>query len=143
MTDTTTPEATPPKKRMGRPVGSKNKPKQVQLTANQAALADRLGITKEVVAQQLAERKRAAARKPKVDWEKLARQLQEALESQIKDNTALDEAIAAKDKRYDDLEQEFKMAKLHYVNLEKSHKHISTILSYLEAKIGLDSLRGD
>lgn len=86
---------------------------------------------------------RKRSTKAKVDWEKLARQLQEALESQIKDNTILDETIVAKDKRYDDLEQEFKMAKLHYVNLEKSHKHISTILAYLEAKIGLDSIRGD
>jgi hypothetical protein len=126
-------------KSKGRPVGSKNKPKIVRLTETQMKLAKKLGLEPERFAQELAKSKQP--RKKKIDWEKLARQLQGALESQITDNAVLDAKITSQEKRYADLDQEFKMAKLHYVNLEKSHKHISTILSYLEAKIGLDSIR--
>ena len=78
-----------------------------------------------------------------VEWEKLARQLQEALELQIHDNIALDEDLKAEQLKRAAVEEEFKLAKLHFVNLEKSHKHLSIILSYLETKIGLDSIRGD
>ena len=79
---------------MGRPTGSKNKPKRVLLNRAQVELAQREGIKLE----QLAEDIKKSQRKPravkiKVDWEKLAKNLQVALASEIKENDGLKKEI--------------------------------------------------
>ena len=79
---------------MGRPAGSKNKPKRVLLNRAQVELAQREGIKLE----QLAEDIKKSQRKPravkiKVDWEKLAKNLQVALASEIKENDELKKEI--------------------------------------------------
>ena len=79
---------------MGRTAGSKNKPKRVLLNRAQVELAQREGIKLE----QLAEDIKKSQRKPravkiKVDWEKLAKNLQVALASEIKENDGLKKEI--------------------------------------------------
>lgn len=81
---------TEPKKR-GRPAGSKNKPKVVSLYASQIEFAKKFGITPEQLAKEKIkmERKPRKPRKPKINWEKLARELQSALRDEIGSSTKL------------------------------------------------------
>jgi hypothetical protein len=89
-------------KKRGRPVGSKNKPKvkTVRLTHTQVALAKKMGISPEQYARSLIkiekQEKAALARKKravvkKFDWEGLARNLEDALREEIKNNNELTE----------------------------------------------------
>lgn len=81
---------TEPKKR-GRPAGSKNKPKVVSLYASQIEFAKKFGITPEQLAKEKIkmERKHRKPRKPEINWEKLARELQSALRDEIGSSTKL------------------------------------------------------
>lgn len=92
-------------KKRGRPVGSKNKPrvKTIRLTAAQVALGKKFGVTPEQYAKSMIniekKEKAAAARKKravvnKFDWEGLARQLEDALKEEIKNNNQLTERNA-------------------------------------------------
>ena len=70
---------------MARPKGSKNKPKTTTLNAVELQMAKKMGKTPE----QLAKEKIKVMRKPrtpKVDWETLAKRLQQALASEIKEH---------------------------------------------------------
>lgn len=79
---------------MGRTAGSKNKPKKVLLNRAQVELAQREGIKLEEMAKnvQTIKRKPRAVKK-KIDWETLAKQLQQALASEIKENDGLKKEI--------------------------------------------------
>jgi folylpolyglutamate synthase/dihydropteroate synthase len=80
---------------MARPKGSTNKPKVVKITKVEADLANKLGITTEQFAKEKLKLNRTP-RKPrvaKVDWEKLAKQLQQALAAEIKENDSLKEEL--------------------------------------------------
>lgn len=111
----------------GRPRGSKNKPKEpkrYQLSRTQILVADKLGISKERYIKTLIKEKMI---KPvKTDWQQLAKRLQEALESQIKDCRELEERVFTLEKEADD-------------NVE-SHRRYLTVISYLETKLGLNSV---
>ena len=79
---------------MGRPAGSKNKPKRVLLNRAQVELAQREGIKLEKLAEDIkkSQRKPRAVKK-KIDWEVLAKQLQQALASEIKENDGLKKEV--------------------------------------------------
>jgi hypothetical protein len=92
-------------KKRGRPLGSKNKPKvkTVRLTHTQVALAKKMGVSPEQYARSLIkiekQEKAAAVRKKravvkKFDWEGLARQLEDALKEEIRNNNELTERNA-------------------------------------------------
>jgi rRNA processing protein Krr1/Pno1 len=119
MTDT-------PKKR-GRPVGSGKKtrePKLYELSRTQIQVAEKLGIPKEKYIETLIKEKMI---KPvKTDWQKLAKRLQEALESQIKDYQELEEYVFKLEKDADEHDE--------------SHRRYITIISYLETKLGLNPI---
>ena len=77
-------------KKRGRPVGSKNKPKHLgdlpvgtTLTADQ--LFDRIKNMQPISSENWVP--------PPVDWEKLAKQLQEALAAEMKENEALEKIL--------------------------------------------------
>ena len=97
-------------KKRGRPVGSKNRPKEditlkkiVRLTSAQVAIAKSMGISPEQYARSLIKlekqekadlikKKRATVKK--FDWEGLARQLEEALKQEIRNNNELNEKVS-------------------------------------------------
>jgi hypothetical protein len=92
-------------KKRGRPAGSKNKPKTriIRMTKAQVALGKKLGVTPEQYAKSLVDvekkEKAALARKKratvkKFDWEGLARQLEEALKQEIRNNNELNEKVS-------------------------------------------------
>lgn len=119
-------KATPAKK-MGRPVGSKNKPKaprRYQLTQTQVALAQKLGISEEDLTRELIKQK--AIKPVKVNWEQLAKQLQEALESQIRENKCLLEKLEIIEKESDEI--------------AAHHRNLLNIIHYLEQKLGIHSV---
>ena len=71
---------------MGRTAGSKNKPKRILLNRAQVELAQREGIKLEQLAEDIKKSQRKPrAVKAKVDWEQLAKNLQVALASEIKE----------------------------------------------------------
>jgi len=119
-----------PKKR-GRPVGSGKKPvaakkirepKRYQLSRTQIQIANKLGIPKDIYVDTLIKEKMI---KPvKTDWQQLAKRLQEALESQIKDYRELEERVFTMEKE------------AHESN--ESHRRYLTVISYLETKLGLN-----
>jgi hypothetical protein len=112
-------------KKRGRPVGSKNKPKTVKtirLTNAQVLLAKKMGVPIEEYAKQIANLKnkpRTVIRK--VSWEKLAKQLQTALNDEILENGNLFRQI-------DDL-------KFQVANLEHQAIGYRAVVSYLENQI--------
>ena len=79
---------------MGRTAGSKNKPKRILLNRAQVELAQREGIKLEQLAEDIKKSQRKPrAVKAKVDWEQLAKNLQVALASEIKENDELKKEI--------------------------------------------------
>jgi predicted AAA+ superfamily ATPase len=91
-------------KKRGRPLGSKNKPKvkTVRLTQTQVDLCKKMGVTPVQYAKSLIkiekQEKTALAKKKrvsvkKVNWELLAKQLQTALNDEIRENQGLSERI--------------------------------------------------
>ena len=112
-----------PKKR-GRPLGVKNKPKNISLTNAQIHVAQKLGISKEEYIDAI--NKENTVKRKKVDWEKLARFLEAALESQIDDYTILETKVQVLEKEADE-----------YAD---SHRRYITVISYLETKLGLNSI---
>ena len=85
---------------MSRTVGAKDKkprktpvrrPKRVMLTKTEVNLAAKLGVTPQQLAVEKIklQRKPRKPRIPKVDWEKLAKNLQQALAAEIKENDSL------------------------------------------------------
>jgi hypothetical protein len=119
MTDT-------PKKR-GRPVGSGKKtrePKRYELSRTQIQVAAKLGIPKEKYVETLIKEKMI---KPvKTDWQQLAKRLQAALESQIKDYRELEERVFTMEKEANEFAE--------------SHRRYITVISYLETKLGLNPI---
>jgi tRNA A37 N6-isopentenylltransferase MiaA len=116
-------------KKRGRPVGSKSKPKvkTVRLTNAQVVLANKMGVPVEEYAKQIA----ALEKKPrtitkKVNWERLAKQLQTALNDEIVENNGLF-------KRIDEL-------KYQIANLEHQAIGYRAVVSYLENKLGNDTV---
>lgn len=108
-------------KKRGRPVGSKNKPKvkTVRITNAEVLLAKKMGVSVE----QYAKEKVALSKKPrkivkKVNWERLAKQLQTALNDEIVENGNLFRQI-------DDL-------KFQVANLEHQAIGYRAVVSYLE-----------
>lgn len=119
MTDT-------PKKR-GRPVGSGKKPRKpmvVEISQSQLELAEKLGVSKEQYVDALVKSNMIKARK--VNWQRLAKQLQEALESQIEDYTILETKVQVLEKEANEFAE--------------SHRRYITIISYLETKLGLNPI---
>jgi rRNA processing protein Krr1/Pno1 len=114
-------------KKRGRPVGSGKKtrePKRYQLSRTQILVAEKLGIPKDIYVDTLIKEKMI---KPvKTDWQHLAKRLQEALESQIKDYRELEERVFTMEKE------------AHESN--ESHRRYLTVISYLETKLGLNSV---
>jgi DNA-directed RNA polymerase specialized sigma subunit len=112
-------------KTRGRPRGSTNKPKEpkrYELSRTQIQIAEKLGIPKEKYIETLIKEKMI---KPvKTDWQKLAKRLQEALESQIKDYQELEEYVFKLEKDADEHDE--------------SHRRYITVISYLETKLGLN-----
>lgn len=108
----------------GRPVGSKNQPKRYEISATQIKLAEKLGISREQYAHEL--HKRNLLKPVKTDWQKLAKQLQEALESQIHDYQLLESRMEVVQKESDEIAE--------------SHRRYLTVISYLETKLGLNSV---
>jgi hypothetical protein len=111
-------------KKRGRPVGSKNKPKvkTVRLTNAEVLLAKKMGVSVE----QYAKQKVALSKKPrkivkKVNWERLAKQLQTALNDEIVENNGLFTKI-------DEL-------KFQIANLEHQAIGYRAVVSYLENQI--------
>lgn len=111
-------------KKRGRPLGSKNKPKRYAVTKTQLAIAQKLGVKPEDFVR--AAIKQKLIQPIKTDWEQLAKRLQEALESQIKDYKELEERCCTLEKD----------AHAHV----DSYRRCITIISYLETKLGLNSV---
>ena len=114
------------KKKRGRPVGSKNKPKTtkvIRLTKAQVDLAKKVGVSVEQYAREKLKLDRKPRRKTlKVNWELLAKQLQTALNDEIGENQGLT-------KRIDDLSYQV-------ANLEHQAIGYRAVISYLENQLG-------
>ena len=117
-----------PKKR-GRPVGSGKKPVNktrkamvLEIRQSQLELAEKLGVSKEQYVDALAKINMVKAKK--VNWQRLAKQLQEALESQIEDYTILETKVQVLEKEANEFAE--------------SHRRYITVISYLETKLGLN-----
>jgi hypothetical protein len=88
---------------MSRTPGAKDKKprktpvKKILVTKSQVDLAKRLGVSVEEYAKEKIKlskpRKPRTPRVPKVDWEKLAKNLQQALATEIKENDSLKEEL--------------------------------------------------
>ena len=111
-------------KKRGRPLGVKNKPKRISVTATELQLAKKLGISKEQYVDAI--NQSHVIKRKKVDWEKLARQLEAALESQLDDYTILETKVQVLEKEVNEF-------------VESHRRHI-TVISYLETKLGLNSI---
>lgn len=107
-------------KKRGRPLGSKNKPKRIRILKVEADLARKMGIPVEQYAK---EKVKIATKAPvkKVNWERLAKQLQTALNDEIKENQGLSERIN---------NLQFQVA-----NLEHQAIGYRAVVSYLENQI--------
>ena len=110
---------------MARTVGAKDKKprkkyvRKVNLTQAQVEMANHLDIPVETYAKELVKVKTRKPRLPKVDWEKLAKDLQRALAMEIKENDEL-------------------KTKIH--GLEVLNVQYSGIIAYLESKRGHNSI---
>ena len=104
------------------------KGKTIKLTSAQVSIARKLGIPVETYAKELvkASRKPRKPRQKKIDWEKLAKDLQKALRDEIVENQA----------RATDIETLlFKVR-----SLEHQVIGFQAVISYLETKSGNDSI---
>ena len=115
-----------PKKR-GRPAGTKTanqtrKALTIQIRQSQIELAEKLGVSTDKYVAELA--KLNVVKVKKVNWEALAKQLQEALESQIKDYNELEARCVKLEKEANE-------------NVD-SYRRCITVISYLETKLGLN-----
>ena len=112
-------------KKRGRPVGSKNKSKTVKtvrLTNSQVLLANKMGIPVEQYAKELVNLSNNPSKiVKKVNWERLAKQLQTALNDEIVENNGLFTKI-------DEL-------KFQIANLEHQAIGYRAVVSYLENQI--------
>ena len=119
-------------KKRGRPLGSKNKPKvkTVRITKTQLELCKKMGVTPVQYARSLIkiekQQKTALARKKrasvkKINWELLTKQLQTALNDEIRENQGLSERI-------DNLNYQV-------ANLEHQAIGYRAVVSYLENQI--------
>jgi len=112
-------------KKRGRPVGSKNKSKTVKtvrLTNAQVLLANKMGIPVEQYAKELVNLSNNPSKiVKKVNWERLAKQLQTALNDEIVENNGLFTKI-------DEL-------KFQIANLEHQAIGYRAVVSYLENQI--------
>jgi hypothetical protein len=112
---------------MGRPKGSKNAPKRLSMTVSQVNLAKKLGVSLETYAHELLKmKKQPKTPQKKTNWEKLARELQAALKSEIDENSGL---IA----RVESLEFDI-------LNLKHQAIGYQAVVSYLENKLGYHSV---
>lgn len=90
--------------------------KKVLITSAEANLAEKLGVPLESYAKEkIKARKPRKPRTPKVNWEQLAKQLQQALAKEIKDNQQL---------------ESFNM------EMTKRVLKLQGIIEYLETKLG-------
>ena len=96
---------------MARTKGSKNKPKTITITASEKNFMDKTGVTP----TELAKAKKAITTKNKIDWEKLAKQLQQALAMEMKENEDLKKRL---------------------IEANKLAVQMSGIIEYLEIKSG-------
>jgi hypothetical protein len=131
-----------PKKR-GRKPGTKNKPKKVIVTKAQTDLAKKFGIplgdfAKESVNVQNKKKPRTV----KVNWEKLARDLDKALKDEIADNNKHEQWCLEWRKKYEELEEKHKNLEKHLNNVMfVKELKLRGIIDYLEDKIrGNDSV---
>jgi hypothetical protein len=111
-------------KKRGRPAGSKNKPKAktIRLTNAEVVLANKMNVPIERYAQEKsALSKKSSKQTKKVNWERLAKQLQTALNDEIVENSRLFKQI-------DDL-------KFQVANLEHQAIGYRAVVSYLENQI--------
>lgn len=104
----------------GRPVGSKNKPKTVRMTKVEVDLCKKVGVPIEAYAKEKVALQKKPRRtiKKKVNWERLAKQLQTALNDEIWENHGLSKQI-------EDL-------KYQVANLEHQAIGYRAVVSYLE-----------
>lgn len=116
------------KKQRGRPKGSKSKPKKVVLTKVQVDLAKKLGIPLEEYAKNISQ----IGRKKKIvtpfDWEKLAKDLDKALKSEIAESAKYEDWCLEWRKKYDDLEEK-------YNALDKEKSRIANVFAVKEIKL--------
>lgn len=133
------------KKKLGRPAGSKNKPKKVVLTKVQVDLAKKLGISLEDYAKEIASMGKKKSVPVNFNWERLAKDLDKALKAEIAENDQHHQWCLDWRKKYDELEKKLKdaqeernkMANVFYVKEIK----LRGIIDYLEDKIsGHDSV---
>jgi hypothetical protein len=112
---------------MARPLGSKNKPKRLALTVAQVNIAKKLGIPLETYAQEILKmKKERSIPQKKTNWEKLARELQAALKSEIDENSGLISRVES---------LEFDI-----LNLKHQAIGYQAVVSYLENKLGYHSV---
>jgi len=107
-------------KKRGRPAGSKNKPKKIRILKVEADFARKMGVP---VDQYAKEKVRLATKAPvkKVNWERLAKQLQTALNDEIRESQGLSDRI-------DNLNYQV-------ANLEHQAIGYRAVVSYLENQI--------
>jgi BioD-like phosphotransacetylase family protein len=67
--------------------------------------------------------------KKKVDWEDLARNLEKALNDEMKENEKLN--------------KEIQILKMESDSIVEHHKYLRNVIYYLESKLGYNSVRGD
>jgi hypothetical protein len=122
---------------MALPKGNKNAPKFI-LTVGQVKLAEKLGVSLETYAYEMSKMKKQPKTPPKTpqkktNWEKLARELQAALKSEIDENIKLVDDKNGLIARVESLEFDI-------LNLKHQAIGYQAVVSYLENKLGYHSV---
>jgi hypothetical protein len=114
-----------PKKKLGRPVGSKNKPKKIILTSTEVKIANKLGVKTEDFAKQklILSRKRKPAAAATKSFKRITLDQQRAYDSILNDNIQL---------MMDNKELVNRIN-----NLEHQAIGYRAVVSYLENQVGL------